>query len=137
MAVPAYEALLKDRPICVVLYPSGRPPWLHDLLAKGCPVIAVVASLDQPPADAEFKEGVIHVPAEGHRIAQSIDSLLIDRIRLGALTIRSAAAVRSMPRPIEAARALLREFRAACRPDVKLHHSRDDQSIDEPLFDVA
>ena len=137
MAVPEYEAILKDRPICVVLYPSGRPPWLYDLLAKGCPVIAVVASLDRFPADAEFREGVIHVPADGHRIAQAIDSLLIDPVRLGELTIRGTACVRSMPRPIEAAWALLREFRAACGPDVKLHHSRDDKAADDRLFQVA
>ena len=66
-------------------------------------MIAVVASLDRFPADAEFREGVIHVPADGHRIAQAIDSLLIDPVRLGELTIRGAACVRSMPRPIEAA----------------------------------
>jgi glycosyltransferase involved in cell wall biosynthesis len=137
MADPAFEAFLKDRPICVVLCPSGRPPWLHALQAKGCPVIAVVASVIQPPVDVEFKEGVIHVPYESHQIAQAIESLLIDRIRLGALKIRSAAVVTSMPRPIEATQALLREFRAACREEVKLHQSRDDQSIDRLLSDVA
>ena len=99
--------------------------------------IAVVASVIQPPVDVEFKEGVIHVPYESHQIAQAIESLLIDRIRLGALKIRSAAVVTSMPRPIEATQALLREFRAACREEVKLHQSRDDQSIDRLLSDVA
>jgi glycosyltransferase involved in cell wall biosynthesis len=137
MADPAFEAFLKDRPICVVLCPSGRPRYLHDLLAKGCPVIAVVASVIQPPVDVEFKEGVIHVPAEDHLIAQAIESLLIDGIRLGELMIRSAAAVRSIPGPIEATRSLLREFRAACRQEVRLHQSSDDQSIDRPLCDVA
>jgi hypothetical protein len=137
MAAPSFEALLKARPLCVVLYPSGRPPWLHDLMAKGCPVIAVVASLLKPPADAEFKEGVIHVPAEGHLIAQAIESLVIDRIRLGQLLIRSAAAVRSMPGPVEAARVLLREFRAAVSQDLTLYQSRDHRSIDDFLSDVA
>ena len=137
MADPAYELLLTDRPICVLLCPSGRPPWLHDLMAKGCPVIAVVASVLQAPVDVEFRAGVIQVAAEAHGITQAIESLLIDPVRLGALTIRNAAAVRSMPRPIEAARALLREFRAAGRTEVKVHFGRNDHSINDPLFDVA
>jgi glycosyltransferase involved in cell wall biosynthesis len=137
MADPAYELLLKDRPICVVLCPSGRPPWLHDLLAKGCPVIAVVASVLQAPVDVEFRGGVIQIAAEAHEITQTIESLLINPVRLSSLTIRSAAAVRSMPRPIEAARALLREFRAACRPEVKVYFGSDDHSNNDLLFDVA
>jgi len=137
ISAPESLAILKDRPICVVLYPSGRPPWLHDLLSMGCAVIAVVACLDQTRTDAEFKEGVIQVPADGRMIAQAIDSLLIDPVRLGALTDHGTAYVGSLPRPIESARALLREFRAACTPDVKLHHGDDDEIHDDPLFDVA
>ena len=49
----------------------------------GCAVIAVVACLDQTRTDVEFKEGVIQVPADGRMIAQAIDSLLIDPVRLG------------------------------------------------------
>jgi glycosyltransferase involved in cell wall biosynthesis len=137
MADPVFEAFLKDRPICVVLCPSGRPPWLHDLQAKGCPVIAVVSSVIQPSVDVEFKEGVIHVSIESHEIAQAIESLLIDRIRLGALKIRCATVVASMPGPIEAAQVLLREFRAKSRKEVRLHQSRDDQPMVRPLGEVA
>ena len=137
MADPAFEAFLKDRPICVVLCPSGRPPWLHELQAKGCPVIAVVASVIPPPVDVEFKELVIHVSIESHQIAQAIESLLIDRVRLGALKIRSAAVVTSMPGPNQAIQVLLRAFRTACREDVKLHQSQDDQPNGRPLSDVA
>ena len=137
ISAPESLAILQDRPICVVVYPSGRPPWLHDLLAKGCAVIAVVACLDQTSADAEYKEGVIQVPANGRMIAQAIDSLLIDPVRLGALTFHGSAYVKRLPRPRETAHALLREFRAACAPDVKLRHGGDVEFIDDPLFDVA
>ncbi len=134
---PESLAILQDRPICVVVYPSGRPPWLPDLLAKGCAVIAVVACLDQTSADAEYKEGVIQVPANGRMIAQAIDSLLIDPVRLGALTFHGSAYVGRLPRPRETAHALFREFRTACAPDLKLHHGGDVEFIDDPLFDVA
>ena len=134
---PEFEAFLHDRPVCVVIYASGRPPWLNDLLAKGCAVIAVVACLDQTSADAEYKEGVIQVPANGRMIAQAIDSLLIDPVRLGALTFHGSAYVGRLSRPVETAHSLLREFRAACTPDVKLHHGGDVEFIDDPLFDVA
>ena len=137
ISAPESLAILQDRPICVVVYPSGRPPWLHDLLAKGCAVIAVVACLDQTSADAENKEGVIQVPADGRMIAQAIDSLLIDPVRLGALTFHGTAYVGRLPRPVETAHALLREFRAACAPDVKLHNGGDVELVDGPHFEVA
>jgi hypothetical protein len=137
ISAPESLAILQARPICVVVYPSGRPPWLHDLPAKGCAVIAVVACLDQTNANAEYKEGMIQVPANGRMIAQAIDSLLIDPVRLGALTFHGSAYVGRLPRPRETAHALLREFRAACAPDVKLHHGGDVEFIDDPLFDVA
>ena len=114
ISAPESLAILQDRPICVVVYASGGPPWLHDLLAKGCAVIAVVACLDQTSADAEYKEGVIQVPANGRMIAQAIDSLLIDPVRLGALTFHGSAYVGRLSRPVETAHALLRAFRAAC-----------------------
>ena len=137
ISAPESLAILQDRPICVVVYPTGRPPWLHDLLAKGCAVIAVVACLDQTSADAEYKEGVIQVPANGRIIAQAIDSLLIDPVRLGALTFHGSAYVGRLSRPVETAHALLREFRAACAPDVKLHNGGDVELVDGPHFEVA
>jgi hypothetical protein len=70
-------------------------------------------------------------------IAQAIDSLLIDPVRLGALTFHGSAYVGRLPRPRETAHALFREFRAACAPDLKLHHGGDVEFIDDPLFDVA
>ena len=195
ISAPESLAILQDRPICVVVYASGGPPWLHDLLAEGCAVIAVVACLDQTSADAEYKKdvtdkspewqsrlnskntedllqlavpngftgprssifpltssdecgrvfnfvgnvkkGVIQVPADGRMIAQAIDSLLIDPVRLSALTFHGSAYVGRLPRPRETAHALLREFRAACAPDVKLHNGGDVELVDDPLFDVA
>ena len=170
ISAPESLAILQDRPICVVVYASGGPPWLHDLLAEGVAVIAVVACLDQTSADAEYKKdvtdkspewqsrlnskntedllqlavpngftgprssifpltfsdecgrvfnfvgnvkkGVIQVPADGRMIAQAIDSLLIDPVRLSALTFHGSAYVGRLPRPRETAHALLREFRA-------------------------
>ena len=44
-----------------------------------------------------------------------------------APTDHGTAYVGSLPRPIESARILLREFRAACTPDVKLHRGDDDE----------
>ena len=137
MTSPEYQEAMRDRPICVVLYPSGRPQWVHDLLARGCTVIAVAACLDWPTTDAELKEGVIQVAADGRTIAQSIDSLLIDPVRLGALTLRGRALVESLSRPIDTAHALLHEFHAACAPDVKLHHGEHVKGIDDPHFGVA
>ena len=57
---------------------------------------------------------MIQVPADGRMIAQAIDSLLIDPVRLSALTFHGSAYVGRLPRPRETAHALLREFRAAC-----------------------
>ena len=134
---PEFSAILHDRPICVVIYPSGEPIWLHDLVARGCAVIAVAACLDQTNPEAEYKEGVIRVPANGRMIAQAIDSLLIDQVRFGALTARGCVVVKGMPRPIEAARSLLREFRNACAPDLKVHHEGQVEIVDDLRFEVA
>ena len=111
---PAVVKALRDQPICVVAYSFGRPPWINELLAKGCAVIAVAAGPERSDSDSEYREGVIRVPGEGRVIAQTIDSLLIDPVRLTALKSLGGAYVRSLPRPIETARALLRKYVAAC-----------------------
>ena len=80
---------------------------------------------------------MIQVPAHGRMIAQAIDSLLIDPVRLGALTFHGSAFVGRLPRPIATAHAPLREFRAACAPDMKSHLGGNVEFIDDPLFDVA
>ena len=103
IAAPESLGILQDRPICLVVYTSGRPPWLHDLIAKGCPVIAVMTSMDRTSVDAEFNKGIIQVPANGRVIAQTIDSLLIDPVRLGGVTIHGAAYIETLARPIETA----------------------------------
>ena len=133
---PAVVKALRDQPICVVAYSFGRPPWINDLLAKGCAVIAVAAGPERSDSDSEYREGVIRVPGEGRVIAQTIDSLLIDPVRLTALKSLGGAYVRSLPRPIETARALLRKYVAACAPEVNLHHGHDGL-IPESLNDVA
>ena len=120
----SFSTLPGDRSGCTTCCPWGGA------------VIAVVACLEPTRTDTEIKEGVIQVPADSRMIAQAIDSLLIDPVRLGLINL-GAAYVGSLPRPIESARALLREFRAACSPDVKLHHDDNVELIDRLACDVA
>jgi glycosyltransferase involved in cell wall biosynthesis len=131
-----FDGLLAERPVCVVLYPSGRPPWVNDLMAAGCPVIAVASCLGHHHVVSESVEGVIGAYAEADAITEAIDSLLIDRIRLTALTSRAADRVGDMPDAGEAARALLRAFDAAGEPTVSNHHA-EGQSSCSPVARVA
>ena len=93
-----------------MLYPSGRPPWVFDLMAAGCPVIVVVSTGDPPPMAREEEEGHVAAPADSVAIARAIDSLLIDPVRLGLVTYRAADRVRDMPDAGAAAWELLRAF---------------------------
>ena len=77
-------------------------------------MIAVAFGQDRSDPDAEYGEGAIPVPGEARVIAQTIDSLLIDPVRLSTLKALGGAYVRSLPRPIETARTLLRKYVAAC-----------------------
>ena len=134
---PEFSAMLQDRPVCVAIYPSGEPIWLRNLVARGCGVVALASCLDHLNPEAEDKEGLIRVPASGRAIAQAIDSLLIDPVRLGALMARGSAVVKGLPRPIEAARALLREFQNPSAPDLKVHHEAQGERVDDQRFGVA
>ncbi len=135
---PESQEILKGKPICVVASAAGEPPWLRDLIANGCAVVSIVACLDPNSFDAESEDGVIRVPAEGRIIAQTVDSLLIDSIRLSALTVRGHAYVSRLPRPIATARALLHEFHTACTPGLKLRRGDHVEPVkDRSHLDVA
>jgi len=114
-----FESFLVKRPICLTLYPSGRPPWIFDLMAAGCPVIAVPSCLQQLPITPELEEGLITVHSESASIARVIDALLIDRIRLTALTARAQARAQEMPDALEAAQTLLRAYHEAVVPGAR------------------
>ena len=107
-----FDRLLASQPVCVLLCPAGRPPRAPDIMASGCPTIVVNFPDGLPSRDAELTRGVIEVQPSASEIARAINSLLIDRIRLGSLVLRAADHVRSLPVPAGAARALLEQFRA-------------------------
>jgi glycosyltransferase involved in cell wall biosynthesis len=130
--------LLAERPVCVALYPTGRPPWVYDLLAAGCPVIAVAACLEPPGAGPEREEGFIAAPAEAATLSRAIDALLIDRIRMSALCYRAAARVRDLADAREAARTLLDALDAAVAPDAGAQAQRQGgRGPRDPLAQVA
>ncbi len=102
-----FEAALAERPLCVALYPSARPLWVYDLMARGCPVIAVPGGVRTLPPVSDSSAGHLTVPADAGALAQAIESLLIDRIRLTALMVRAAESVQAMPDSLAAAQAFL------------------------------
>jgi hypothetical protein len=107
-----FDRLLASQPVCVLLCPSGRSPRAFDITASGCPTIVVNLPGLLPSREAELTRGVIEVQPSAAEIARAINSLLIDRIRLGSLVLRAADHVRNLPVPAGAARALLEQFRA-------------------------
>ena len=107
----AYDLLLARRPICVLLCPSGRPPRVTGMTASGCPVIVVKTRGEPIRKDVEMSQGVIEVQAESWDIARAIDSLLIDRVRLGSLTMHAGEYLRGLPDPAEVAQTLIEQFR--------------------------
>jgi len=137
MAGTTLWKLLEDRPICVVLHPPGRPPWIHDLMARGCPVISVSTHLSTQLADREFKHGIVPVSGDRLMIAQAIESLLISRVRLGAILFRSRNFVETLPAPIEAARAILHELQSVIGAELKLHEGAAKSPEQDRLVRVA
>lgn len=131
-----YEALISERPVCVTLYPSKRPLWVYDLMAAGCPVIAVNACAGRPLAAPESAEGLIGAHADAGAIARAVDSLLVDHVRLSALTHRAVERAGELPDACEAARALLRAYDPAGSPIVSTLR-RDDRSSRDPIAQVA
>jgi glycosyltransferase involved in cell wall biosynthesis len=107
-----FDRLLASQPVCVLLCPSGRSPRAFDITASGCPTIVVNLPGLLPSREAEQTRGVIEVQPSASEIARAINSLLIDRIRLGSLVLRATDHVRNLPVPAGAARALLEQFRA-------------------------
>ena len=129
--------ILENRPICVVLHGPGRPSWVVDLLAKGCPVISIPTEMATSGVDLEFKEGIIQVPGDRRTIAEAVGSLLISGPRMASNLIQAASFVESLAPPTAAAQALIREFRSRCGPDLRLHACSEPQDGEAPLFDVA
>ncbi len=117
-----FELLLARQPVCVLLCPAGRPPRTYEIMANGCPTIVVNAAGGLPCREAERTCGVIEVHPDGWEIARAIDSLVIDRIRLGSLVLRSAEHLRNLPSPAARARALIEEFRAVRNAGRSLGH---------------
>jgi glycosyltransferase involved in cell wall biosynthesis len=131
-----FAVLIAERPVCVVLYPSGMPLWVYDLLACGCPVVTVAACVDNLSEEPELLEGFVSAPADTGMLAGAIESLLVDRIRMSVLTLRGAERVRAMPDATEAARMLLRACVTAGSPALNAHR-RDAQSSCGPTAQVA
>jgi glycosyltransferase involved in cell wall biosynthesis len=104
-------SILARRPVCVVLCPAGRPPRVHELAAHGCPMIVVNAPDQCTSRDAELVHGMVEVPPNVLAITRAIDSVLVDRVRSGALLLHAAEHVASLPGAAEAARALLARYR--------------------------
>jgi glycosyltransferase involved in cell wall biosynthesis len=102
-----FEAALADQPLCLALYPSGKPLWVFEMMARGCPVIAVPSEVSVPVAGWELEDGHLTVPAEASALMEAIESLLIDRIRLSSLRIAAIERSRSLPRPADVAQRLL------------------------------
>jgi glycosyltransferase involved in cell wall biosynthesis len=107
-------ASLAHRPVCVLLCPVGSFPRLLDFLAAGCPTIVVNIPGERNRADAELTRGAIEVRADALEIARAIDSLLVDRVRLGSLSFQAAEYQNNLSRPADLAYALIEHFRTAC-----------------------
>ena len=137
MADPQFCNVLESRPICVVLHAPGRPPWIHGLMARGCPVIAVSSHQSSRLADHEFKHGIVTIPADRLMIARSIESLLISHIRLAAVLTRSRSFVNTLPPPIEAARAILHELHGIIGSELKLHQGSPEPPEQDRRVRVA
>ena len=108
----AFHLLLAQRPICVLLCPSGRPPRMLDMVASGCPVVVVRMPGEQFRRQDELSRVLIEVQAQGSDIARAIESLLVDRVRLASLMVHAAEYVRNLPAPGAAARGMIDDFRS-------------------------
>lgn len=131
-----FESLLAEQPVGIALYSTGRPLWIYDLMAAGCPVVAVASCVEHPLAARESTEGFVTAHADADSIAFAIESLLIDRIRLSRLTLRAADRVRSMPEAREAALALLRALDTPASSRVGPLH-RDERWPSGPFALIA
>jgi glycosyltransferase involved in cell wall biosynthesis len=131
-----FADLIAERPVCVVLYPSGMPVWVYDLLAQGCPVVRVAACRESLSAEPELSEGFVTAPADAMALAGAIESLLVDRIRMSILTYRGAERVRAMPDATEAARMLLRALATAGPPALNPYQA-DARGSSRPASQVA
>ncbi len=112
----AFERVLADRPICLALSTWVRPPWIHDVMAAGCPVVFAPWADHRRRQDTETTEGYITVPLDAGAITAAVGSLLHDTTRLGALAVRAAAWVRELTSVHEAARLVLRLLHEPAQP---------------------
>jgi glycosyltransferase involved in cell wall biosynthesis len=127
---PEFEGLLAERPVCVVLHDSGPPRWLYDLMAAGCPVIAVGPHAAGHHSAPERDAGFVSVDADARMLANTIDSLLIDPVRLGRLVFLAADRARDLPGPCVAAGELLRASASAAAPSRAATHTPENNHED-------
>jgi glycosyltransferase involved in cell wall biosynthesis len=111
----SFEATLAEGPLCLALSASGKPLWVYDMMAAGCPVITASADTWLGSAGMESEDGHLSVPAEAGALAAAIESLLIDRIRLTSLRLRAVERAGSMPSPAAVARTFLDALGQAAR----------------------
>ena len=64
---------MAERPVVVVLYPTGLPHWVYNLLAAGCPVVAVAACAECGSTRPEAGEdGIRFLLVSGKPIAEPV-----------------------------------------------------------------
>jgi glycosyltransferase involved in cell wall biosynthesis len=114
LAGSEFDTLLTRRPICLALFPEGSPPWLRDLMAAGCPVVAASSHASLHPLRESLDE-LIRVQAETTAVGMAVESLLIDRVRLIALSHAATSSTRNLPNA-EAIAGLLLEMLLRTEP---------------------
>jgi hypothetical protein len=109
---------------------------MYDLMAAGCPVIAASPRIGDGRASSEAVEGIVAVDADAASIANAIDSLLVDRVRLNRLLGRAADRVRDLPDSRGAAGVLLRAHELAGSSGVSPCHQNSSRTRG-PMAHVA
>lgn len=76
---------------------ESLPSWVCDVLAVGCPVIAVESGESHDSYGFEASQGIVRVPLEAGSILRAIESLLVDRVRLISLLRAGKARLGMLP----------------------------------------
>ncbi|MHC5539608.1 glycosyltransferase, partial [Singulisphaera rosea] len=108
-----FEARIEQKPIGLVLNPSGTPRWMFDLLAAGCPMVALLDEWGSPGTRAELVDGYLSVGVEARPMADAIESLLVDRGRRTRLLFRASERVRNLGNAKETVEGFLRGLELA------------------------
>ena len=133
---PDFDALIRERPICLALVHSDVPHRVLDLMAAGCPVVAATGVPVATPGVA-FDEGVYRVGWEAEAIRKAIVALVADRVGLSALGIAGVLAAGQMASSRDTAEAILRSISAGSAPNSWLrgpHLSRVSVVAEKPIF---